>query len=76
MEKSDVTHHNETTTADVQNDHHFESSSDTDDHVAVEALGGESVADMPPHYYRSPAFLCTFLVSFCSLWRQGDANIS
>ena len=35
---------------------------DSSDSVAREAVGGDSVDDLPKHYYRSPRFIGSFIV--------------
>jgi hypothetical protein len=35
-----------------------------DGDLDVQAVGGQSMEDLPPNYYRSPQFIGTFFVSF------------
>lgn len=69
MERSDTTRHQEAAISDKESPLHLEKTQteDAEDHIAVEAIGGESSEQMPPHYYRSPAFIGTFLVSHALL---------
>lgn len=41
--------------------------SEAPEDIAPEAIGGHSIADLPPGYFRSLPFLATFVVSFQTL---------
>lgn len=67
MEKTNAPHNDEVAASDKTEEaqYHLETTQTPNnaDHVAIEAMGGESAEAMPKHYYRSPAFIGTFLVS-------------